>query len=166
MDIITLLGKIFRRLRVGDTVCKALLPFTKFISESGVQGCEDILYAMSPDTGMSCIRPCVAGAVVPEYDLQVIIPAYNAGRYIERCVDSVLRLPTRKKILVTVVNDGSTDDTCQKLRKYEGEERVEVILQPNKGFSGARNRGLETLRARYVTFLDSDDEFLGGGGIL
>lgn len=46
-----------------------------------------------------------------EYDLQIIIPAYNVEKYIEECVDSILKQKTNYKILVIIINDGSTDNT-------------------------------------------------------
>lgn len=58
-----------------------------------------------------------------------------------------------------MVNDGSTDKTPEILRSYQIKypERMEVINQGNRGFSGARNAALKVLKGRYITFLDSDD---------
>ena len=92
------------------------------------------------------------------YDLQIIIPAYNAGPYIEECIESVLSQRTDFSMLVTVVNDGSTDDTLSVLRKYEERKDFCLINQENKGFSGARNAALEQIRARYIMFVDADDK--------
>lgn len=92
----------------------------------------------------------------------MIVPAYNAGQYVERCLTSVLNLPLRLNLLITVVNDGSTDNTAEVLLKYEDNPRVEVITQENRGFFGARNRGLDDVKSRYIMFMDSDDELLWG----
>ncbi len=95
-------------------------------------------------------------------DLQIVVPAYKVEKYIGRCLDSVLRQTTKYKIMVTVVNDGSPDKTREILRKYESDARVTVIDQENKGLSVARNTAIDTIKGRYVTFLDSDDELHPG----
>lgn len=102
-----------------------------------------------------------------EYDLQIIIPVYNAEKYIEQCIKSVILQATdRYKILATIINDGSTDHTGIILEKlshlnYKG-INLEIIEQKNKGFSGARNAGLHNIKGRYITFLDSDDILIEG----
>ncbi len=104
------------------------------------------------------IGSCVTRNVLrPEYDLQVIVPVYNVERYIEACMDSVVSQKTQYSFCVTVVNDGSPDNSRQLLRKYEHLPNVEIIDQENKGFSGARNAALKYLRGEYLTFVDSDD---------
>lgn len=90
------------------------------------------------------------------YDLQIIIPAYNVEQYIDDCLTTVLNQETDYSYLVVVINDGSTDRTKEILEKYEG-NRVKVINQSNKGFSGARNTGLQEINSRYLMFVDSDD---------
>lgn len=150
---------------IGKFVCKMLLPFIHGevdCIENSVNEARRFLVGISPNPNKSCLRNDKTKST-QEYDLQVIIPAYKTAQYIERCIDSVLALPTSRRIIVTIVNDGSPDNTAEILRKYEEESRVEVITQENRGFSGARNRALDDIKARYVTFLDSDDEFLRGG---
>lgn len=49
----------------------------------------------------------------PQYDLQIIIPAYNAEKYIEKCLNSILSQKTQYTYVITVINDGSTDETSQ-----------------------------------------------------
>ena len=71
----------------------------------------------------------------------------------------MLRQQTRYTYRVTLVNDGSKDRSRDLLRRYESHPAVEIIDQENRGFSGARNRALENITGRYVTFLDSDDRF-------
>ena len=106
-------------------------------------------------------------AVSLQYDVQIIIPAYNVEKYVQQCLDSVFQQVSQYKILVSVVNDGSTDGTSNILqnavRCYANKElpeniTLEVITQENKGFSGARNTALKHIQANYVAFLDSDDE--------
>lgn len=96
------------------------------------------------------------------YDLQVIIPAYNAEKFIHQCVCSVASQITHYQTLITIVNDGSTDGTARILDGLSkkiggGGTEVEVITQENKGFSGARNIAMKVLKGNYIFFLDSDD---------
>lgn len=92
-----------------------------------------------------------------QYDLQIIIPAYNAEKYIEKCLNSILSQKTQYTYVITVINDGSTDETSQILSKYLDDEHIDIISQSNKGFSGARNCGLKNLVGHYLMFVDSDD---------
>jgi len=86
--------------------------------------------------------------------VDVIIPAYNASRFLRAAVDSALSqdgVPLR----VIVIDDGSTDDTAAIARSYG--DPVLVISQENKGLPGARNSGLSISTAPYVALLDADD---------
>lgn len=89
--------------------------------------------------------------------ISVIIPAYNAGGTIERCLDSVLK-QVYTNLEVIVINDGSTDDTysicCRYSKKYS---RLFLIDKKNEGVSKARNTGLEQAQGDWILFLDSDD---------
>jgi glycosyltransferase involved in cell wall biosynthesis len=89
--------------------------------------------------------------------VSVIIPTYNRGWILREAIDSVLAQDHRDYELI-VVDDGSTDDTRQILGSY-GRDIV-VLQQPNRGVSGARNRGIAESRAPLVAFLDSDDLWL------
>lgn len=88
--------------------------------------------------------------------VSVVIPTFNCGRYIEDAVESVLN-QTCRSFEIIVVDDGSTDNTAIKLRKYG--DRVQVVTQENQGSSKARNVGLEFSRGDYVAFLDADDRW-------
>ncbi|MDO4838902.1 MAG: glycosyltransferase family A protein [Clostridia bacterium] len=101
-----------------------------------------------------------------QYDAQIIIPAYNAEKYIQQCLDSVFAQVSDYRILVSIVNDGSTDGTNnaiqEAVKKHKNDGRVqniavELITQENRGLSGARNTALQHIKGNYVTFVDSDD---------
>ena len=89
--------------------------------------------------------------------ITVVIPAYNAGKYIARTIDSVLA-QSRPADEIIVIDDGSTDDTAEQVSKYEG--KVSYIHQQNAGASVARNTGIEAATGDWIAFLDGDDEWL------
>lgn len=97
--------------------------------------------------------------------LSVIIPAYNAEKYIERCLDSVVarlkEVDNPEDIEIIVVDDGSTDKTGELIWKYKRNKFriVPSIGLPRSGVSWARNQGLLRATGDYVTFLDADDEY-------
>lgn len=92
-----------------------------------------------------------------EKRFSIIIPVYNAEKYISRCIESVLK-QTYKDFELIIVDDGSSDRSLELCRSYEAfDDRITVISKENKGVSSARNRGLLHATGRYVIFVDSDD---------
>lgn len=95
--------------------------------------------------------------------LSVIIPTYNRGHLVERAIRSV-RAQQYTNWQLIVIDDGSTDDTKERLAAYDD---LTYYYQPNRGQAAARNRGLQHCRGEFITTLDSDDEwhpnFLGDG---
>lgn len=92
--------------------------------------------------------------------VSVIVPVYNARRYLDACVQS-LRAQTEQNIEILLVDDGSTDgsgELCDRLAAGDG--RIVVCHQTNGGVSAARNKGLELARGKYIMFCDSDDAVL------
>jgi glycosyltransferase involved in cell wall biosynthesis len=88
--------------------------------------------------------------------VSVVIPAWNAAKYIREAATSVLAQTFRDLELI-VVDDGSTDGTADVVRA-EPDSRIRLITQPNAGPSAARNRGCRAARSsRYIAFLDADD---------
>jgi len=84
----------------------------------------------------------------------VVIPAYQAGPFIEETIESVLaQHPPVSEIVV--VDDGSTDDTAERVARYGHD--VRYVRQDNRGVSAARNHGLRETAAEFVCFLDADD---------
>jgi glycosyltransferase involved in cell wall biosynthesis len=86
--------------------------------------------------------------------VSAIIPTYNYARYMADCVESVLG-QSYSSIELIVIDDGSTDDTRQRLEPYM--DRIRYVYQENKGVGGARNRGIQLAGGRYVALLDADD---------
>lgn len=95
-----------------------------------------------------------------EIDLSIIVPAYNAESTIEKCVESVIQQKVSFQYELIIINDGSTDNTKEIIKKYE-DSHIKLINQENRGFSGARNRGIDEAVGRYLMFLDSDDYLIG-----
>ena len=89
-----------------------------------------------------------------EVKVSVVIPSYNAARYVVTAVESVLA-QTFKDYEILVVDDGSTDDTKEVLNKYG--DSIRYLYKPNGGVSSARNYGIEESRGKYVALLDADD---------
>jgi glycosyltransferase involved in cell wall biosynthesis len=94
---------------------------------------------------MVCTKPTIS----------VVIPAYNAAKYIVSAIESVL-CQDFSDFDIIVVNDGSTDNTLAVLNTIS-DPRLRVILQQNGGVSTARNFGLAHSNAEYIYFLDADD---------
>lgn len=91
--------------------------------------------------------------------VSVIIPVYNAEKYIEKCLDSLLR-QTYSEFEIICVDDGSNDSSLEILRKYERQDgRISVLTQKNQCAGVARNVGMEHAEGKYLLFLDADDFF-------
>jgi glycosyltransferase involved in cell wall biosynthesis len=87
--------------------------------------------------------------------ITVLMPAYNAGKYIGEAISSVLEQSFTDFELL-IVNDGSTDDTEKIIRSFN-DPRIVLISQENKGVSAALNLGLAHARAPYIARFDADD---------
>lgn len=89
--------------------------------------------------------------------VSIIIPAYNAEKYLGECLDSALT-QTHKNLEIVIVNDGSIDSTASIMNEYaEKYDNIKVIHTENGGVSRARNIGLDNANGDYIMFLDSDD---------
>lgn len=89
--------------------------------------------------------------------VSVIIPTYNSARYVVDAVESVLA-QTYRDFEVIVIDDGSTDETPEVMKRYGAP--VRYLRQENAGVAAARNRGIAESSGRYVAFLDADDVWL------
>ncbi|MFC1676096.1 glycosyltransferase family 2 protein [Planctomycetota bacterium] len=88
----------------------------------------------------------------------VIIPLYNKAQHIARALDSVLS-QTYKDYEVIVVDDGSTDDGLEIVKRYT-DPRLRVVSQENTGPGAARNKGVAESTSQFLSFLDADDEWM------
>lgn len=93
-----------------------------------------------------------------DYKLSVVIPAYNAQKFISRCISSALASDL-KEIEVIAVDDGSTDETKDILSWYENmyPQFFKKIFKENGGAAEARNYGIAKSKGHYIAFIDSDD---------
>ena len=90
-------------------------------------------------------------------ELSIIVPVYNVEKYITACLKSLTK-QTFKNIEIICINDGSTDNSLEKLKKFSKQDsRIIVIDQPNKGVSASRNKGLLISKGEFIAFVDSDD---------
>jgi glycosyltransferase involved in cell wall biosynthesis/cation transport regulator ChaB len=90
--------------------------------------------------------------------ISIVIPAYNQAHYLGRALHSALA-QTHRALEVIVVDDGSTDDTALVAQAF-ADSRVRYVYQENRGLSAARNAGLREASGVFISFLDSDDQFL------
>ena len=89
--------------------------------------------------------------------VSIIVPVYNAARYLARCVQSILS-QTVTSIEVILVDDGSTDESGAIADSFaEKDKRISVYHKPNAGVSHTRNFGLSHAKGEWVSFVDSDD---------
>jgi glycosyltransferase involved in cell wall biosynthesis len=99
------------------------------------------------------------GKSVDKYKVSVIIPVYNAEKYLRQCMDSIL-VQTLSEIEIICVDDGSTDGSKCILEEYARRDtRIRIFSQKNAGAGAARNTGMLYARGEYLSFLDADDFF-------
>ena len=91
-----------------------------------------------------------------QYIISVIVPVYNAEKYIRRCVDSILN-QTFEQFELLLIDDGSTDRSLAICDSYTYDKRIRVIHQTNQGVSVSRNNGIGNAVGQYIAFVDSDD---------
>ena len=90
--------------------------------------------------------------------LSVIIPVYNAEKYLQDCIQSVVEQTIFNEIEVIAVNDGSTDGSEKILRNFSCKyNNIRIINQKNQGIAIARQTGLKNTRGGYIAYLDDDD---------
>lgn len=91
--------------------------------------------------------------------ISVIIPCYNAEKYLDQCLSSVIN-QTLRDIEIICVDDGSSDNTVNLLHRYaDSDARIKVLCQQNKFAGVARNTGMDAASGEYFAFLDADDYY-------
>lgn len=91
--------------------------------------------------------------------VSVIVPVYNTGKYLRRCLDSLV-MQTLKDIEIIVINDCSPDNSKEILKEYEKKYKDKIKVfhnKTNKGIGYNRNLGIEKASGKYIGFVDSDD---------
>ena len=152
-----LAAKTIKKLGLGDAAGRLLAPLARdgaplpTPAEAGA-----LLASLHPDPGRSALYDAPLPAGESGVDVDVIIPVYNAEKYLDACLDSVFSQETRYAFRVLAVDDGSTDRSGEILDAC-GDKRLTLVHQENAGAAAARNRGLEASRAPYLFFLDADD---------
>lgn len=88
-------------------------------------------------------------------DISIIVPIYNAERYLNRCIKSLIN-QTKENIEFILVNDGSTDSSEEIIKSYK-DKRIKYFKNKNQGIGKTRNFGMQKATGKYIMFLDSDD---------
>lgn len=156
-----IIGEILKRIKLNkfvfnNRIARDTLLFPVKNNNISLKDAKEILSNFSPKPKSSSYTKNNVNQL--NYDLKIIVPAYNAEKYIDECISSILSQETEYSYVVVIINDGSNDKTRELLKVYENDTRVKVIDQQNKGFSGARNTGLQNIDSKYLMFVDSDDK--------
>lgn len=90
--------------------------------------------------------------------ISIIIPVYNSQKFISRCLNSINN-QSYKNIEVTIINDGSTDNSVDEINKFADQTslKINIYNQQNKGSGIARSNGIKHINGEYFTFVDIDD---------
>lgn len=95
---------------------------------------------------------------VNSFLISIIVPVYNASRYLDRCINSIIK-QTYQRWELLIIDDGSTDDSYKIAMKFSRDDcRIKVFHQNNLGAGAARNIGIKVAKGDYVVFVDSDDK--------
>lgn len=91
--------------------------------------------------------------------VSIIVPIYNVGKYLERCLISLVN-QTFSDIEIILIDDGSTDNSYKIAKSFaDKDNRIKLFHQHNSGASSARNLGISKITSEYTMFLDSDDYY-------
>lgn len=95
--------------------------------------------------------------------ISIVVPVYNAERYLAECIDSILT-QSYQDFELLLVDDGSKDSSGRICDEYSAkDERIKVIHQQNGGVTSARRKGVEAARGEWVSFVDADDKLIPDG---
>ena len=155
--ILILVGKMCKKLSVQEKVYSLADKFfrQRKYNETNYM---DILRQTSPiPEGVSVVNREADWNRNEKYDVQIIIPAYNADKYLYDLTTSLCNQKTKYLWQAIIINDGSTDYTGCLLEKFKYDKRFNIVNSDNGGAAKARNIGLSLLESKYVMFLDADD---------
>ena len=89
--------------------------------------------------------------------ITILVPCYNVEKYVDECLSSIQK-QTYDNLEVLCINDGSTDNTLNILRKYEASDnRFHIINKSNSGYGASMNIGLNKASGDYIGIVESDD---------
>ena len=88
--------------------------------------------------------------------ISVILPVYNAEKYIEEAINSILA-QTYQNFELIVINDGSTDKSLNVINQYEDNNKVSIVTQNNNGLIFTLNKGIDLAKGQYIARMDADD---------
>ncbi|MBO4565415.1 MAG: glycosyltransferase [Bacteroidaceae bacterium] len=154
LNNIRLFGKATHTCKVWYHLLRVVLPHQQ--ANMTIEEAEHIMAQHYADQGTTCVKQNTIEAQ-PEYDLEIIVPVYNAAEYLEACIASITSQATNFRFHTTFINDGSTDRSADILKQHEHDAHITVLTQSNRGVSAARNQALAHINARYVMFVDADD---------
>ena len=91
-----------------------------------------------------------------QYDVSVIVPIYNAEKYLDQCIKSIMA-QTKDNLQIILVNDGSTDESANIIKQYQTNKHVFVVEKSRSGLIDARIEGMKHAKGKYIGWVDSDD---------
>lgn len=92
--------------------------------------------------------------------VSIIVPVYNVEKYLEKCLQSAMN-QTLQDIEIICINDGSTDNSLQIIKKMaEKDPRIKIVDKANAGYGQTMNIGIDLSKGKYIVFLESDDYIL------
>lgn len=154
-----ILKKVFQKLKISNYLIGLLYPFaSKIIHDREFDSICKELSLIHPDPNSSSIVNRVV-SFKHNYDVTIIVPAFNAEKFLARCLNSILFQKTDFSYRVIVVDDGSKDSTKQIAASFCNKfpHIFSLISQSNKGHSGARNSAINKVQSEFIMFVDSDD---------
>ena len=93
--------------------------------------------------------------------ISFIVPVYNTGLYIKKCLDSIINQTFKEKIEIILINDGSTDNSDELIKEYieksNSKDIIKYYTKENEGIAKTRNFGIDKANGEYIFFVDSDD---------
>lgn len=156
LEVMDNLKSIYVNLDNEDLLKKVISSFDKIIER--IDLCNvDIINLGVKNSAEDYSSGIIINDVIKKPKISVIIPVYNVGNYLEKCLSSVIN-QTLANIEIICVNDGSTDNSLDILNHYaEKDSRIKIFSFENTGLGPSRNRGIDRANGEYIAFLDSDD---------